>query len=75
MLRKLEALFFFLKKPNLFFIKKHNFSKLKWKEIENMNRLITSMETETIIKKTSNKKKAKSQMSSQINSIKYLAKN
>ena len=40
-----------------------------------MNILITSMEIETIIKKLLMKKKAKGQMSSQINSIKYLAKN
>ena len=32
------------------FIEKYNFSKLNQEEIENLNRLITSMEIETVIR-------------------------
>ena len=39
------------------FLEKCNLPKLNEEEIENLNRPITSMEIETIIKKSSNKKK------------------
>ena len=39
------------------FLEKYNFPKLNQEEIENLNRPITSMEIETIIKKSSNKQK------------------
>ena len=42
------------------FLEKYNLSKLNQKEIENLNRSITSMETETIIIKSSNKQKPRS---------------
>ena len=32
------------------FLEKHNFQKLNQEEIENLNRLITSMEIETVIR-------------------------
>ena len=40
-------------------LEKHNFPKLNQKEIENLNRPITSTEIETIIIKSSNKQKPK----------------
>ena len=39
------------------FLEKYNLSKLNQKEIESMNRLITTMEMKTAIKKSSNKQK------------------
>ena len=39
------------------FLEKYNFPKLNEEEIENLNRPITSMEIETVIKKSSNKQK------------------
>ena len=39
------------------FLEKYNLSKLNQEEIENLNRPITSMEIETVIKKSSNKQK------------------
>ena len=41
------------------FLEKCNFSKLNQEEIENLNRLITSTEIETVIKKSSNKQKSR----------------
>ena len=41
------------------FLEKYNLSKLNQKEIENLNRPITSTEIETIIIKSSNKQKPK----------------
>ena len=41
------------------YLEKYNFPKLNQEEIENLNRLITSMEIETVIKKFSNKQKPK----------------
>ena len=37
------------------FLEKFNLPKVNQEEIENLNRLITSMEIETVIKKSSNK--------------------
>ena len=53
------------------FLEKYNFSKLNQEEIENLNRPITSMEIETVIK---NLPKAQDQMASQVNSTKNLEK-
>ena len=39
------------------FLEKYNFPKLNQEEIEDLNRLITSMEIETVIKKSSSKQK------------------
>ena len=39
------------------FLEKYNLPKLNQKEIENLNRSITSTEIETVIKKSSNKQK------------------
>ena len=39
------------------FLEKYNFPKLNHEEIENLNRPITSMEIETVVKKSSNKQK------------------
>ena len=41
------------------FLEKYNLPKLNQKEIENLNRSITSTEIETVIKKSSNKQKPK----------------
>ena len=41
------------------FLEKYNFPKLNQEEIENLNRLITSTEIETVIKKSSNKQKSR----------------
>ena len=54
------------------FFEKYNLPKLNEEEIENLNRPITSMEIETVIKKSSNKQKAQDQMASQVNPIKHL---
>ena len=37
------------------FLENYNFPKLNQEEVENLNRSITSMEIETVIKKSSNK--------------------
>ena len=50
------------------FLEKYNFPKLNHKEIENLNRLITSKEIETV-SKISQKTKTKDQMASQKDSI------
>ena len=55
------------------FFKKYNFPKLNQEEIENLNRPITSMEIETVIKNLPTKK-AQDQMASQVNSTKNLEK-
>ena len=52
------------------FLKKYNFTKLNKEEIENLNRPITSMEIETVIKKIFQQTKAQVQMASQLNSTK-----
>ena len=51
-------------------IKKYNFPKLSQEEIDNLNRSITSMEIETVIKKIFQQTKAQVQMASQLNSTK-----
>ena len=51
------------------FLEKYNFPKLNQEEIENLNRRITSMEIETVIK-IFQQTKAQVQMASQLNSIK-----
>ena len=53
------------------FLEKHNLLRLNQEEIENINRLITSTEIETVIK-IFQKTKALDQMASQANSIKHL---
>ena len=53
------------------FLEKYNFPKLNLEEIENLNRPITSMEIETVIKNLPTKK-AQDQMASQVNSTKNL---
>ena len=55
------------------FLEKYNFSKLNQEEIENLNRPITSMEIETVIK-IFQQTKAQAQMASQLNSTKNLEK-
>ena len=55
------------------FLEKYNFPKLNQEEIENLNRLITSMEIETIIRNLPTTK-AQDQMASQVNSTKNLEK-
>ena len=52
------------------FLEKHNFPKLNQEEIENLNRPITSMEIETVIRNLP----ANVQMASQLNSTKNLEK-
>ena len=51
------------------FLEKHNLLRLNQEEIENINRLITSTEIETVCFQQT---KAQDQMASQANSIKYL---
>ena len=55
------------------FLEKYNLPKLNQEEIENLNRPITSMEIETVIKNLPTKK-AQDQMASQVNSTKNLEK-
>ena len=55
------------------FLEKYNLPKLDQEEIENLNRLITSMEIETVIKNLPTSK-AQDQMASQVNSTKNLEK-
>ena len=52
------------------FLEKYNFPKLYQEEIENLNRPITSTEIENCNQKSSNKKIARDQMASQVNSTK-----
>ena len=52
-------------------LEKYNLPKLNQEEIENLNRPITSMEIETVIKNLPTKK-AQDQMASQVNSTKNL---
>ena len=52
------------------FLKKYNFPKLSQEEIDNLNRSITSMEIETVIKKIFQQTKAQVQTASQLNSTK-----
>ena len=53
------------------FLEIYNFTKLNKKEIENLNRSITSMEIETVIK-VFQQTKAQDQVASQVNSTKNL---
>ena len=55
------------------FLEKYNLSKLNQEEIENLNRLITSMEIETVVRNLP-ANKTQVQMASQLNSIKNLVK-
>ena len=55
------------------FLKKQSSTKLNQEEPENFNRSISSMEIETAVKNLQ-QTKAKDQMSSQVNSNKYLEK-
>ena len=57
------------------FFEKFNIPRLNQKEIEIMNKPITSTEIEAVIKKISQKTKVWEQMASQENSIKHLEKN
>ena len=57
------------------FSETYNILRLNHEEIENLNRLITSNEIESAIKKkNSPKTKVQDQMASQVNSIKHLEK-
>ena len=56
------------------FLEKYNLPKLNQEEIENLNRPITSMEIQTVIKKICQQTKAQDQMASQVNSNKNLGK-
>ena len=56
------------------FLEKYNFPKLSQEEIENLNRPITIMVIETVIKKISQQTKAQDQVASQMNSSKNLEK-
>ena len=55
------------------FLEKYNFPKLNQEEIENLNRLITSTEIETVIRNLP-QTKAQVQMASQLNSTKNFDK-
>ena len=55
------------------FLEKYNLPKLNQDEIENLNRPITSMEIETVIRKLP-ENNAQVQMASQLNSTKHLEK-
>ena len=55
------------------FLEKYNFLKLNQEEMENLNRPITSMEIETVIRNFQ-QTKAQDQMASQLNSTKNLEK-
>ena len=52
------------------FLEKYNFLKLNQEEVENLNRPITSMEIETVIKNLPTK--SQDHMASQVNSTKIL---
>lgn len=56
------------------FLGTYNLPKLKQEEKENLNRLITSNEIESVIKKNSQQTKAQDLLASQANSIKHLKK-
>ena len=56
------------------FLEKHNLLRLNEEEIENINRLITSTEIETVSDYSFKQTKAQDQMASQVNSIKHLEK-
>lgn len=56
------------------FLVKFNLPRLKKEEIETMNKSFISTEIKTVIKK-SQKTKSQGQMTSKLNSIKYLEKN
>ena len=55
------------------FLEKYNFPKLNQEEVENLNRPITSMEIETVIRNLQ-QIKAQVQTASQLNSTKNLEK-
>ena len=55
------------------FLQRYNLPRLNQEEIENMNRPITSTETETAIKNFQ-ETKFQGQMASQVNAIKHLEK-
>ena len=55
------------------FLEKYNFPKLRQEEIENLNRPITSVEIETVIRNLPTNK-AQDQTASQLNSTKNLEK-
>ena len=55
------------------FLEKYNLPKLNQEEMENLNRPITSMEIETVIRNFQ-QTKAQDQMASQLNSTKNLEK-
>ena len=55
------------------FLEKYNLPKLNQEETENLNRPITSMEIETVIKNLPTNK-SQDQMASQVNSTKNLEK-
>ena len=55
------------------FLERYNFPRLNQKELENINRPITSNEIETVIK-IFQQTKVQDQMASQENSIKHLEK-
>ena len=55
------------------FLEKYNFPKLNQEEMENLNKLITSMEIETVIRNLP-ATKAQDQTTSQMNSTKSLEK-
>ena len=55
------------------FLEKYNFPKLNQEEIENLNRPITSMEIETVIRNLQ-QTKTQDHMASQLNSTKILEK-
>ena len=54
------------------FLERYDFPKLNQEELENINRLITSNEIETVIKNLPTK--VQDQMTSQVNSTKHLEK-
>ena len=56
------------------FLERYNLPKLNQEEIENFNRLMTSTENETVIKKIFQQTKAQDKMASQVNSTKNLEK-
>ena len=56
------------------FLEKYKLPTLNQKEIEHLNRPITSMEVKTIMKNLPPAKKKKAQMDSQVNSIKHFEK-
>ena len=56
------------------FLEKYNFPKLNQEEIENLNKPITSMEIETVIRNLHQQTKAQVQTASQLNSTKNLEK-